>query len=43
MHKFQIELAILAIECAGAMGNGYVVLRAWENIVNPAPPKLALL
>ena len=37
------NLAILAIECTGAMGNGYVVLRAWENIVNPAPPKLALL
>ena len=31
-------LAVLAIECEGSMGNGYVVLRAWENIDTPAPP-----
>ena len=32
------KLAVLAIESTGAMGNGYVVIRAWENLNNPTPP-----
>ena len=32
------KLAVLAIEAEGSMGNGYVVLRAWENVVVPSPP-----
>ena len=34
------QLAVLAIETNGSMGNGYVVLRVWENVVVPSPPVL---